>query len=374
MSMDPRLATLLSRVRPSLAGIVPYTVPPEPPPVKLDANESPWPLPPEARALVAERLAAIDFHRYPDGRASALRTALAAYLDAREDELVIGVGSDEAIAILLGAFARTDEAGQEPAVLFPGPSFVMYGVTAKTHGLRPVEVPLKPDWSLDEAALHDAFLKEEPALAFWASPNNPTGNVFDPKVLRRLIEAHPRTLHVVDEAYGPFHRDTPEARASTHAAWLAELPQVALLGTLSKIGFAGARLGWARLHPTLAYELEKVRQPFNLNALGQELARLALTELRPTLEAQLQAIVRERAVLEAGLDACGVERFPSQANFILFRTPHDASALRAALLERGVAVRVFAKDPRLAGCVRVTVGTPDENAAFLAALREALDR
>nr|MCU0676820.1 aminotransferase class I/II-fold pyridoxal phosphate-dependent enzyme [Myxococcota bacterium] len=93
-----------------------------------------------------------------------------------------------------------------------------------------------------------------------------------------------------------------------------------------------------------------------------------------TLEAQLQAIVRERAVLEAGLDACGVERFPSQANFILFRTPRDASGLRAALLERGVAVRVFAKDPRLAGCVRVTVGTPDENAAFLAALREALER
>ncbi|MCU0677939.1 MAG: hypothetical protein MUE69_34855, partial [Myxococcota bacterium] len=104
MSMDPRLATLLSRVRPSLAGIVPYTVP-------------------------AERLAAIDFHRYPDGRASALRTALAAYLDACEDELVIGVGSDEAIAILLGAFARPDDAGQEPTVLFPGPSFVMYGVT-----------------------------------------------------------------------------------------------------------------------------------------------------------------------------------------------------------------------------------------------------
>ncbi len=371
MPSDPRLSALLARVRPSLTGLVPYTVPPEPPPVKLDANESPWSLPVQARSLVAERLAALDFHRYPDGRATELRKALASYLGASEDELVIGVGSDEAIAILLGTFARTED-GQEATVLFPGPSFVMYGVTAKTHGLRPVEVALRPDWTLDEAALDEALTQQKPALAFWASPNNPTGNAFDPVVLRRLIEAHPETLHVVDEAYGAFHRGAPDAAPHTCAAWLADLPQVALLGTLSKIGFAGARLGWARLHPALAYELEKVRQPFNLNAMGQELARLALTELRPTLEAQLRAIVAERAVLEAGLDACGVERFPSDANFVLFRTPHDASVLRAALLERGVAVRVFAKDPRLAGCVRVTVGTPDENAAFLGALRAVL--
>ncbi|MBX3249196.1 MAG: aminotransferase class I/II-fold pyridoxal phosphate-dependent enzyme [Myxococcales bacterium] len=370
MSRDVRLEGLLARVSPSLAGLTPYTVPPVPPRIKLDANESPWSLTGEARALIAERLAALDLHRYPDGRAEAVRQALAERLGARPDELVMGVGSDEPIAILLSTFSAP-EGGRPPAVLFPGPSFVMYRLGALVRGLRPVEVPLRDDFTLDADVLDAALAHERPALAFWATPNNPTGNSFDAATLRALVEAHPTTLHVVDEAYGPFQRERPEDAPLTLAGWMDELPQVATLGTLSKIGFAGARFGWARLRPELAYEMEKVRQPFNLDAMAQALAHLVLTDLKDLLEAQLRSIVRERETLEAGLDTLGIERFPSRANFVLLRTPLDAAELHRRLLDREVAVRVF-KDPRLARCARVTVGTPDENAAALTALEAAL--
>jgi histidinol-phosphate aminotransferase len=176
----------LGRLKPVLSELKAYTVPAEPPPVKLDANESPWPLPEAARRSVADAVAALPFHRYPDGRATKLRAALSSWLDAKPDELVLGAGSDEVIAMLMQAFAAP-VGDRPPAMLFPGPSFVMYRITGLSHGFRPVEVDLKADFTLDRDAMMAAFAEHDPALAFYATPNNPTGNGYDETVLRELI-------------------------------------------------------------------------------------------------------------------------------------------------------------------------------------------
>ncbi len=340
-----------------------YTVPPEPPRVKLDANESPWPLPAEATRAIADAVAALPYNRYPDGRARGLRAALARRLDADPEALVLGAGSDEIITILMNALSHPAD-GRAAAVLFPGPSFVMYGITAKNHGLRPIDVDLRDDFSLDVDAMRAAFARERPSLAFYATPNNPTGNAFDEDALRTLISENPDTVHVIDEAYGTFHRDAPRVAPRTLRSWTSEFPQVAVMGTLSKVGLAALRVGWLQAHPVLTGELEKVRQPFNLNAPAQEAARLLLEDFSEVLEERTAQIVAERERLAGALTAAGFECMPSQANFVLSRIPR---ARRETLLERGVAIRFFA-DPRLEGYARVTVGTPEETDALLAAL------
>lgn len=352
----------LDRLKPVLAELEAYTVPAAPPPVKLDANESPWPLPDDARRAIGDAVAALPFHRYPDGRATALRAALARWLGAPPVELVIGAGSDEVIAMLMQAFATPSE-GRAPTVLWPGPSFVMYRITGLTHGFVPVEVDLKPDFTLDPAAMKAALAEHRPSLAFYATPNNPTGNPFDEAVLRELIEAHPATLHILDEAYGPFHRE-PGAPAHTLAPWLAEYPNVGVLGTVSKVGLAALRVGWVRLRAELATEIEKVRQPFNLSATAQAAATVLLADHPEVISNAAQSIVRERTRLHAALAERGLDPRPSQANFILARVPASA---KTPLLTRGVALRFFT-DPRLDGWARITVGTPDETDALLRAL------
>jgi len=352
----------MARLKPVLAELKAYTVPATPPPVKLDANESPWPLAEDARRAIADAVAALPFHRYPDGRATELRHALAGWLGAGPDELVIGAGSDEVIAILMQAFATPSE-GTPPAVLWPGPSFVMYRITGLTHGFVPVEVDLNPDFSLDQDAMLAAFAEHRPALAFYATPNNPTGNAFDEATLRALIEANPNTLHILDEAYGPFARN-PGGRAHTLAPWLADYPNVGILGTVSKVGLAALRVGWVRLRPELAAEIEKVRQPFNLSATAQAAATVLLRDHSQVIEDAAQSIVHERARLHAALAERDMDPQPSAANFILARVPASA---KEALLAKGVALRFFG-DPRLDGWARITVGTPAETDALLAAL------
>ena len=351
------------RLRPVLSELKAYTVPTAPPPVKLDANESPWPLPERARRAVAEAVAALPFHRYPDGRARGLRSALAAHLECDPEGLVLGAGSDEVIAILLQAF-MTPLGSEPPTLLYPGPSFVMYRLTGLTHGFRPVEVDLSPDFGLDLAALHAAFRAHQPAIAFYASPNNPTGNPYDEAALRELVETYPDTLHIIDEAYGPFHRSAPDARPHTLAPWLEEHANVGILSTVSKVGLAALRVGWVRLRPELAAEVEKVRQPFNLSATAQVAAEVLLRDHADAVEDAVRSIVAERERLFAGLDERGLGPRPSQANFVLARVPAD---WKAPLLERGVAIRFFG-DPRLDGWARITVGSPEETDRLFAAL------
>lgn len=334
-------------------------------PAKLDANESPWPLPPEARARLAELLSQIEYHRYPDAGAHALREALARRLGVSDpDTLVLGVGSDEAIAMLMRTLTEPKPGRTRAAVLYPDPSFVMYGMRAIVEDCEPVPVPLDAAFQLDLARMEDALRRERPNLVFLATPNNPTGNAFRTQDIERIIALAPDALVVIDEAYGAFHGSTLSELADRHA-------NVAIMGTLSKIGFAAARVGWVRLSPALAGQVEKTRQPYNLNTLSQLVATFALTELWPTLEAQIALVREQRTRLARELASIPMLTvFPSDANFFLVRVDGDASELGRELLERGVSVRAFhGASGRLANHLRISVGTPSENDLLLASLR-----
>ncbi len=334
-------------------------------PAKLDANESPWPLPAAARQRIAELVADLSFHRYPDAGAHALREALAMRLGVSDpDTLVLGVGSDEALAMLMRGLSQPRAAGLQARVMYPEPSFVMYGMRAIVEDCEPIPVPLTSQFQLDLAAMQMAIERTRPNLIFLATPNNPTGNCFREEDIVRVIELAPDALVIIDEAYGAF-------TGKTLAALSVRYDNVAMMGTLSKIGLAALRVGWVRLSRKLADEVEKVRQPYNLNTLSQAVATLALTELWPIIEAQIADIRQERTRLEGMLHSIPyLTVFPTDANFFLVRVAGDAEDIAKELLERGVSVRAFkGSTGPLAGHLRITVGTPAENELLVYALR-----
>jgi histidinol-phosphate aminotransferase len=334
-------------------------------PAKLDANESPWPLPAEAQARIAELVASIDLHRYPDAGAHALREALTKHLGIQDpDTLVLGTGSDEDLAMLMRALSQPRSGKTRAAVLYPDPSFVMYGLRSVIEDCEAVPVPLDANFQLDVPKMEDAIARTRPNLIFLATPNNPTGNAFHEADIVRVIEAAPDALVILDEAYAAFAK-------KTLASYMDRYDNVAMMGTLSKIGLAALRVGYVRLPRPLADEVEKVRQPYNLNSLSQAVATLALTELWPVLQKHIEAICAEREVLGVALGKqANLAVFPSDANFFLVKVAGDAEALASELLNRGISVRAFKGGGRLAGHIRITVGTPEENALLIGALNE----
>jgi histidinol-phosphate aminotransferase len=361
------MESLKALFRPELAELSAYRVPPQPPAVKLDANEGPWPLPPEARARLAAVVRNAELHRYPDGRATKLRETLAWALGGSPDQYVLGSGSDELISLLATAMSTPRATAPRPVVVFPEPTFVMYRVTSRAHGWEPVGVPLDDAWHLDADAMRATIARVQPNVVYYASPNNPTGNCFSREVVQSFVDSFPDTLHVIDEAYGAYSEQSFETACQ-------DRPQCALMGTLSKVGFAGIRVGWIRLAEPLAHELEKVRQPFNLNTVSQEIATLALTDLAPVLEEHVTLVVSERERLAAELGRHQRLRcFPSDANFLLVEYAGAVPSLCEALLQREIAVRQFSGgDPRLRRCIRITIGTPDENDRLIDALGDIL--
>lgn len=363
---DPAWLALL--LRPELASLEAYAPAHAlPDAVRLDANESPHALPAEAREVLARSLAEVALHRYPDVRAGRLRELVAAREGVHPDQLVFGNGSDEVIALVLGALARPRAGRAQASVLFPDPSFVMFRVSALTQGLRPAAVPLDAAWDLDVPAFEAALAAERPNAVFLPSPNNPTGNLFARDRVERVLAAAGDALVILDEAYGAYsdvtYRDLMRPGAP-----------VGRLQTLSKLGLAGARVGWAVLPDEVARAVDKVRQPYNLNALSQRAAELCLTDLAPHFDASVAAVVAERERLAAALAAVpGVSVSPSASNFLWVELPGDAGAAHAALLARNVVVRSFhARGGRLARRVRITVGTRAENDALLDALPRCL--
>lgn len=357
-------------VHEGVRSIAAYRTPPDPPPIKLDANESPWPLPAAARERLARALSEISLHRYPDLGARELKRAIARRIDARPEELVLGVGSDEVLGILMAALGRPREGNERAAIVTPWPSFVMIPLTARVHGLAPIMVPLARDFGLDRAAMLDAITGERPNIVYLATPNNPTGNAFADDDIDAVVDAAGESLVILDEAYGPF-------AGRSLAPRFGGRPHVAMLGTLSKIGLAGLRVGWARMHPELAAEVDKARPPYNLDAYAQRAACVLLDELPEVLDDAVARIVTERTRLTAALAQLrGVSLVPSDANFVLIELHEeagiDAPALHEHLTHRGIAVRRFTSEPRLAAHLRITVGTDAENDALIAALREAL--
>jgi histidinol-phosphate aminotransferase len=270
--------------------------------------------------------------------------------------LLLGNGSDEIIQILTTAVARPGA-----TVLAPEPSFVMYRLNALFANLRYVGVPLRADFSLDEDAMLAAVAAERPALVWLAYPNNPTGNRFAPRAVERILAAAPG-LVVVDEAYYAYADDSFLPR-------VLDFPNLVVVRTLSKIGMAGLRLGYAAAHPGWIAELDKVRPPYNVNALTQAAVPVFL-QAADLLAAQARAIRGERARLAAALGTRpGVTVLATESNFVLARVP-DADAWFAGLRDAGILVKnLHGWHPLLANCLRITVGTPAENDALLEATR-----
>ncbi|MFP4682231.1 MAG: histidinol-phosphate transaminase [Ectothiorhodospira sp.] len=349
-------------IRPEVLEQSAYAVSPAEGLIKLDAMENPYAWPESLRQAWAEHLSGVAVNRYPDPRADALVRDLRSVMGIPQNAgVLLGNGSDELIQILLMALAAPGR-----VVMAPEPAFVMYRTVARWLGMDYVGVPLREDFSLDLPALHRALENHRPAVLFLAYPNNPTGNLWPRGAVEALIEAAPG-LVVVDEAYGPFADDSFLPMAGTH-------PRLLVMRTVSKLGLAGLRLGYLCGPAPWLEELDKLRLPYNINVLTQAAARFAL-EHHDVLESQAAAIRRDRGDLYRALQGLeGITPFPSEANFILFRTPPGrARALFEGIRARGVLIKdLSGQGGLLADCLRVTVGTPGENARFLEALSGAM--
>jgi len=368
-SSRPPLASLIaSKLRPDVRAMHSYLVQPSTGMLKLDAMENPHRLSPELQQQLGARLGAVALNRYPGQRLDDLRAALAAYADVPQGFcLMLGNGSDELISLVSLALAMPGA-----CVLAPVPGFVMYGLSAQLQGLRFVGVPLDARFELDEQAMLAAIAQHQPSLIYLAYPNNPTANLWDDAVIDRIIAAAPGFV-VLDEAYQPFAGRSFMGRLARH-------DHVLLMRTLSKFGLAGVRIGYMAGPADLIRELDKVRPPYNISVLNAECALFAL-EHTEVFAAQARDIVVQRAALQAGLAALpGVECFRSDANMVLVRLAPFAGAREDVagtvfqrMKARGVLVKNMAGfHPLLANCLRLTVGTAEENHTMLTALKDAL--
>jgi histidinol-phosphate aminotransferase len=351
-------------VRPEIRALAAYHVPPAADFIKLDAMENPYPWP---ESMVEEWLGvlrAVSLNRYPDPSPAGLKAALGEAMGVPAGQAVLlGNGSDELIQMMAMTLAQPGR-----VVLAPEPGFVMYKMIATFTGMDYVGVPLADNFELDLDAMLAAIEQHQPALVFLAYPNNPTGNLFDRQAVQAIIAASPG-LVVVDEAYHAFAGDS----------FMSELGSVngnhdnlVVMRTVSKMGLAGLRLGLLAGPSEWLAEFDKTRLPYNINVLTQVSAEFALKH-RAVLDGQTEQICRDREKLLAALSALeGVQAYPSRANFILFRLA-NASEVFAALKAQGVLIKNLSPaGGMLADCLRVTVGTAAENAAFLEALTAAL--
>jgi len=349
-------------IRPEIRTLAAYHVPGSHDMIKLDAMENPygWPEPLVNEWL--EQLRDVAINRYPDPAPHALKELLRLSMDIPSDAaLLLGNGSDELIQMIALAVASPGR-----VVLAPEPSFVMYRMIATIAAMDYVGVPLMPGFHLDLPAMLEAIVRHQPAVVFIAYPNNPTGNLFDAQALHAILEASPG-LVVVDEAYHVF-------AGKSFMAELARYPNLLVMRTVSKMGLAGLRLGVLAGHPGWLDEIDKVRLPYNINVLTQASMEFALRH-REIFAAQARQICSDRDYVAKQLQDCsGVIVYPSDANFILFRVPRGrATPIFEALKSVGVLIKnMHNAGGLLQDCLRVTVGKPAENEAFLAALKNAL--
>ncbi|MDB5923993.1 MAG: histidinol-phosphate transaminase [Betaproteobacteria bacterium] len=347
-------------IRDEVRALTGYHVPDSAGMVKLDAMENPYRLPQDVRGQIAALVAHAEINRYPDAAATRLKTVLRATLNIPADTTVLlGNGSDEIIQMLMLATARPGA-----VVLGVEPSFVMFRLVATFCGMRYVGVPLQPDFSMDADAMIAAIEEHRPALVFIAYPNNPTGNLFEAVQIDRVLQAAPGMV-VVDEAYHAF-------AGRTYMNRFGDYPNLLVMRTLSKSGLAGLRLGLLAGHSEWLRHVDKVRLPYNVSVLTQLVAEQVLQH-QVLLDDQAATIKSERTRLHKELKRTpGIMPFPSDANFILFRTA-AAERIFDGLKHRGILVKnLHGAHSALAGCLRVTVGTAEENDTFLDALRASL--
>lgn len=370
-------ALIARRIRQDVQGMHAYAVQDSKGMVKLDAMENPFCLPAGLQAELGQRLGALALNRYPDGRVNDLRTALAQYVGMPAGhDIMLGNGSDELISLLSMACDVPAQPGEaRPVVLAPTPGFVMYAMSAQLQGLDFVGVPLTEDFALDVPAMVQAIAEKQPAIVYLAYPNNPTANLWDADAMATVIAAARQagSIVAVDEAYQPFssstYMDVIRANPAAH-------PHVVLMRTLSKFGLAGVRLGYMTGPAALIAQVDKVRPPYNISVLNYECALFAL-EHQDAFAVQAQEICAQRAILLGALRAMpGVKAWDSDANMVLVRFPGADDAAQKVfdgLKARGVLVKNVSKmHPLLARCLRLTVGTAEENARLIQALQETL--
>ena len=360
MTVSPKL---MQRIRQDVQSMHAYAIQDSAGMVKLDAMENPYRLPTDLQIALGKRLGALALNRYPDGRVNDLRQALASYAAMPEGfDIMLGNGSDELISMLALA---CDVPGA--AIVAPLPGFVMYAMSAQLQGVAFHGVPLTADFELDEAAMLVAIDAHKPSIVYLAYPNNPTGNLWNDEVIEKIILAQGAQggLVVMDEAYQPFASKSYIDRITGHG-------HVLLMRTLSKFGLAGVRLGYMIGPKALVAEIDKVRPPYNISVLDYECALFAL-EHAEVFAAQAKDLREQRARLQKELATLpGVTAFPSEANMILVRVP-DAAKSFDGLKAHGVLIKNVSKmHPLLSNCLRLTVGTAQENDQLLAALKDSL--
>ena len=374
--MTKKISQLIqTRIRQDVQSMHAYAIQDSAGMVKLDAMENPFCLPPGLQEKLGQRLGALALNRYPDGRVNQLRAALAAHAGMPDGfDLMLGNGSDELISLLAMACDVPPSAAngfKPPSVLAPMPGFVMYAMSAQLQGLAFHGVPLTPEFELDGTAMLAAIAEHRPAIVYLAYPNNPTANLWNEAVMAQVIQAQGEQggLVVLDEAYQPFatrtYLDSIRAQPEAHQ-------HVLLMRTLSKFGLAGVRLGYMMGPKALIAEIDKVRPPYNISVLNYECALFALAYVEVFAAQALEIKAQRTMVFAALLGLPGITPFKSEANMILARVP-NAQKTFDGMKALGVLIKNVSKmHPLLHNCIRITVGTSEENAKMLAALKASL--
>ncbi len=350
-------------IRPEIQALSSYHVQNASGLIKLDAMENPFAFPEALRGGLAQALATASLNRYPSASAGELKDEIRrAMRIPPELDILLGNGSDEIIQLIAMAVAKPGT-----RLLSVEPAFVMFKMIATFCGLEYVGVPLHADFSLDGTAVLAAIEREQPAVTFIAYPNNPTGNLFDRESIREIIAGAGQYggLVVIDEAYFAFAQES----------FLDEItgyPNAVLMRTVSKLGLAGIRLGMLIGHAKWLAQFDKLRLPYNINVLTQVAAGYAIQHYDALL-AQTDILKIERGRVAKALDLIeGIQRFVSEANFILIRVS-DATQTFQRLLSRKILVKnMSASHPLLTNTLRLTIGTPAENDALIAALQDSI--
>ena len=332
--------------------------------VRLNTNESPLPPPAGWLEALTAAVAGVPFNRYPDREATGLRQALADSHGVAIDEVFCANGSNEVLQCLLLAYG-----GPGRTIALFEPTYTLHGHIARITGTAVAAGPRRDDFTLDLAVVAEVIGRTDPVLTFLCSPNNPSGRADTPGDIASVAKLVPGLL-VVDEAYGQF---ASSSALDLRAGDAALGRRVVVVRTFSKTwSMAAARLGYLVADPEVVRACELVALPYHLDAVTQLAGRLAL-EFEDEMNARVALIAEERGRIAGALAALAVETWPSDANFLLFRpTGRDARDVWSDLVSASVLVRDCSQWPGLAGCLRVTVGLPEENDRFLAALTESL--
>jgi histidinol-phosphate aminotransferase len=356
-SIEMSNVDLMELVRSKIKGLKAYQIENLDEGIKLHANENPYPPSPKLLKNIFQGLDRLQLNRYPDPDCINLKQAIANKTGALSEQIIIGNGSDELIQYLMQLLCDEGD-----TIAFPDPTFAMYGITAQCLGLTPVNFPLNDNWDFEAQTVLETLAKHKARLVFISYPNNPTGNCFSEQEIQKLIEQF-KGIVVLDEAYYDFAGKTFLKQMKQHN-------NLVVLRSLSKIGLAGLRIGYGIFPSILAGQINKVRLPYNSNSLSQWIATELLNDFTH-VQNQIHSILEERNRLMNELSKLPpIIVYPSDSNFILFQAQNGGEKLFKELKKNCILLRNLNAHPKLKNCLRVTIGTKQENDQFLDQLRK----